>query len=112
MHLPVLLQPMRLDVVYYYHDMIEEMKKWGYVEGENLFGFGFDFRQSNRYAPQLLQLHVGTSRTLPYTLAGLLTSRADALYIERPAESRCSCSKFALLFAVDPAAARSQPCSV
>lgn len=39
---------MRLDVVYYYHDMIDEMKRWGYVEGESLFGFGFDFRQSNR----------------------------------------------------------------
>jgi hypothetical protein len=39
-------------------------------------------------------------------------SHYDALYIERPAESRCSCSKLALLFTVDPVAARSQPCSI
>lgn len=29
--------------------MIAEMIKWGYQEGTTLFGFGFDFRQSNRY---------------------------------------------------------------
>ncbi|XP_072969903.1 lecithin-cholesterol acyltransferase-like 4 [Typha angustifolia] len=34
--------------VCYYHDMIVEMIKWGYQEGKTLFGFGFDFRQSNR----------------------------------------------------------------
>ncbi|KAJ3693526.1 hypothetical protein LUZ60_009006 [Juncus effusus] len=32
----------------YYHDMIVEMIKWGYKEGQTLFGFGYDFRQSNR----------------------------------------------------------------
>ncbi|CAI9090526.1 OLC1v1025310C1 [Oldenlandia corymbosa var. corymbosa] len=37
------------DTVYYFHDMIEEMLKWGYKEGETLFGFGYDFRQSNRF---------------------------------------------------------------
>nr|XP_010927089.1 lecithin-cholesterol acyltransferase-like 4 [Elaeis guineensis] len=36
------------DGVCYYHDMIEEMIKWGYQEGKTLFGFGYDFRQSNR----------------------------------------------------------------
>ncbi|KAL1359440.1 hypothetical protein HN51_004751 [Arachis hypogaea] len=34
--------------VYYFHDMIVEMLKWGYQEGTTLFGFGYDFRQSNR----------------------------------------------------------------
>ncbi|OIW10232.1 hypothetical protein TanjilG_27983 [Lupinus angustifolius] len=34
--------------VYYFHDMIIQMLKWGYQEGKTLFGFGFDFRQSNR----------------------------------------------------------------
>ncbi|KAE8793124.1 Lecithine-cholesterol acyltransferase-like 4 [Hordeum vulgare] len=34
--------------VYYYHDMIVQMIKWGYQEGKTLFGFGYDFRQSNR----------------------------------------------------------------
>ncbi|KAH0455165.1 hypothetical protein IEQ34_015197 [Dendrobium chrysotoxum] len=36
------------ECVYYYHDMIEEMLKWGFQEGKTLFGFGYDFRQSNR----------------------------------------------------------------
>ncbi|PKA52245.1 Lecithin-cholesterol acyltransferase-like 4 [Apostasia shenzhenica] len=34
--------------VSYYHDMIVEMINWGYQEGKTLFGFGYDFRQSNR----------------------------------------------------------------
>ncbi|KAF3450013.1 hypothetical protein FNV43_RR06092 [Rhamnella rubrinervis] len=36
------------DCVYYFHDMIVEMIKWGFQEGKTLFGFGYDFRQSNR----------------------------------------------------------------
>ncbi|KAG4917514.1 hypothetical protein JHK85_055795 [Glycine max] len=36
------------DSVYYFHDMIVEMRKWGFEEGKTLFGFGYDFRQSNR----------------------------------------------------------------
>lgn len=36
------------DGVCYYHDMIVEMIKSGYQEGKSLFGFGYDFRQSNR----------------------------------------------------------------
>ncbi|KAG0476365.1 hypothetical protein HPP92_013206 [Vanilla planifolia] len=36
------------EVVSYYHDMIVEMISWGYQEGKTLFGFGYDFRQSNR----------------------------------------------------------------
>ncbi|KAE9597317.1 putative phospholipase A(1) [Lupinus albus] len=34
--------------VYYFHDLIVQMLKWGYQEGKTLFGFGYDFRQSNR----------------------------------------------------------------
>lgn len=37
------------DCVYYFHDMIVEMIKWGFEEGKTLFGFGYDFRQSNRF---------------------------------------------------------------
>ncbi|GAB4840795.1 Lecithin-cholesterol acyltransferase-like 4 [Ancistrocladus abbreviatus] len=36
------------ECVYYFHDMIIEMIKWGFEEGKTLFGFGYDFRQSNR----------------------------------------------------------------
>ncbi|KAI3669055.1 hypothetical protein L6452_40276 [Arctium lappa] len=36
------------DSVCYFHDLINEMTSWGYQEGKTLFGFGYDFRQSNR----------------------------------------------------------------
>mmetsp|Transcript_71672 Transcript_71672/g.226433 ORF Transcript_71672/g.226433 Transcript_71672/m.226433 type:complete len:324 (+) Transcript_71672:462-1433(+) len=39
---------MRINAVYYFHDMIEALKAKGHVEGTDLFGFGYDFRQSNR----------------------------------------------------------------
>ncbi|RRT84850.1 hypothetical protein B296_00004977 [Ensete ventricosum] len=42
------------DGLCYYHDMIEQMIKWGYREGTTLFGFGYDFRQSNRSVIQKL----------------------------------------------------------
>lgn len=45
-----------LDMVTYYHSMIVEMRKWGYVDGKTLFGFGYDFRQSNRLAETLERL--------------------------------------------------------
>ncbi|KAA8544789.1 hypothetical protein F0562_019507 [Nyssa sinensis] len=41
------------DSVYYFHDMIVEMIKWGFQEGKTLFGFGYDFRQSNRFLETL-----------------------------------------------------------
>ncbi|KAK1304259.1 Lecithin-cholesterol acyltransferase-like 4 [Acorus calamus] len=36
------------DGAIYFHDMIEEMLMSGYQEGKTLFGFRYDFRQSNR----------------------------------------------------------------
>ncbi|XP_051218933.1 lecithin-cholesterol acyltransferase-like 4 [Lolium perenne] len=56
------------DSVYYYHDMIVQMIKWGYQEGKTLFGFGYDFRQSNRLSETLDQF----SRKLEsvYTASG------------------------------------------
>ncbi|KAJ7969294.1 Lecithin:cholesterol acyltransferase [Quillaja saponaria] len=44
------------DCVYYFHDMIVEMLKWGFQEGKTLFGFGYDFRQSNRLQKTLDRL--------------------------------------------------------
>ena len=44
-----MMQVIGRDCVYYFHDMIVEMIKWGFQEGKTLFGFGYDFRQSNRY---------------------------------------------------------------
>lgn len=43
------MQVIGQESVYYFHDMIVEFIKWGYQEGKTLFGFGYDFRQSNRY---------------------------------------------------------------
>eukprot|EP00475_Leptophrys_vorax_P030841 TRINITY_DN4652_c0_g1_i3.p1 TRINITY_DN4652_c0_g1~~TRINITY_DN4652_c0_g1_i3.p1 ORF type:complete len:607 (-),score=35.10 TRINITY_DN4652_c0_g1_i3:1033-2853(-) len=45
-----------LDAVCYYHHMIREMRTWGFKDGENLFGFGYDFRQSNRLPETLDRL--------------------------------------------------------
>eukprot|EP00898_Chlorokybus_atmophyticus_P001007 jgi/Chlat1/1907/Chrsp149S00116 len=39
---------LRVDDLYYFRDIITLLTAWGYVEGTTLFGFGFDFRQSNR----------------------------------------------------------------
>lgn len=36
-----------LHVVYYYHTLITALKSQGYTPGKDLFGFGYDFRQSN-----------------------------------------------------------------
>ncbi|PKI56837.1 lecithin-cholesterol acyltransferase-like 4 [Punica granatum] len=44
------------DCVCYYHDMIVDMIKWGFQEGKTLFGFGYDFRQSNRFHETLERL--------------------------------------------------------
>ncbi|KAG5076297.1 hypothetical protein JHK82_054992 [Glycine max] len=44
------------DSVYYFHDMIVEMRKWGFEEGKTLFGFGYDFRQSNRFLRNMLRI--------------------------------------------------------
>ncbi|KAK9268256.1 hypothetical protein L1049_010699 [Liquidambar formosana] len=41
------------DCVCYFHDMIVEMITWGFQEGKTLFGFGYDFRQSNRFQETL-----------------------------------------------------------
>ncbi|XAR65807.1 Phospholipase A(1) [Bertholletia excelsa] len=37
-----------LTEVYHFHDMIDMLIKSGYKKGKTLFGYGYDFRQSNR----------------------------------------------------------------
>ncbi|XP_059437332.1 lecithin-cholesterol acyltransferase-like 4 [Corylus avellana] len=56
------------DCVYYFHDMIVEMIKWGFQEGKTLFGFGYDFRQSNRL-PQTLE-RLAAQLELAYNASG------------------------------------------
>ncbi|XP_039009202.1 lecithin-cholesterol acyltransferase-like 4 isoform X2 [Hibiscus syriacus] len=52
----ILLPIIGRECVYYFHDMIVEMTKWGFQEGKTLFGFGYDFRQSNRLQDTLDRL--------------------------------------------------------
>lgn len=40
---------LHLSEVYHFHDMIDMLVKCGYKKGATLFGYGYDFRQSNRY---------------------------------------------------------------
>lgn len=54
--------------VCYFHDMILEMIKWGYKEGKTLFGFGYDFRQSNRLQETLDKFSAKLESV--YTLSG------------------------------------------
>ncbi|KAK2986857.1 hypothetical protein RJ640_005789, partial [Escallonia rubra] len=49
----IIIMAIGCDSVYYFHDMIFEMIRWGYKEGKTLFGFGYDFRQSNRFEETL-----------------------------------------------------------
>ena len=37
-----------VNALHYYYDMIKYLESQGYVDGQTLFGFPFDFRQSNR----------------------------------------------------------------
>ena len=40
---------LHLSMVYHFHDMIDMLINCGYEKGTTLFGYGYDFRQSNRY---------------------------------------------------------------
>ncbi|KAF2286833.1 hypothetical protein GH714_031307 [Hevea brasiliensis] len=71
------------DCVYYFHDMIVEMIKWGFQEGKTLFGFGYDFRQSNRlpetmecFATKLESVYIASGgkkiNIISHSMGGLL----------------------------------------
>ncbi|KAL8544668.1 hypothetical protein ACS0TY_005051 [Phlomoides rotata] len=44
----MLVKCLRLSDVYHFHDMIDMLVGCGYKKGTTLFGYGYDFRQSNR----------------------------------------------------------------
>ncbi|KAL7587647.1 hypothetical protein Lser_V15G35677 [Lactuca serriola] len=44
----LLIKCLQVTDVYYFHDMIDMLIKYGYKKGTTLFGYGYDFRQSNR----------------------------------------------------------------
>ncbi|KAG5621898.1 hypothetical protein H5410_007116 [Solanum commersonii] len=86
-----LLQIVGSDCVYYYHDMIVEMLSWGYQEGKTLFGFGYDFRQSNRlqetmecFAQKLESIHTASGgkkiNIISHSMGGLLVKCFMALH--------------------------------
>ncbi|XP_042390806.1 lecithin-cholesterol acyltransferase-like 4 isoform X1 [Zingiber officinale] len=79
------------DGVCYYHDMIQEMIKWGYQEGKTLFGFGYDFRQSNRlqdtldkFSAKLESVYVSSGgkkmNIITHSMGGLLVKCFMSLY--------------------------------
>ncbi|KAH6812710.1 lecithin:cholesterol acyltransferase 3 [Perilla frutescens var. frutescens] len=43
-----LVKCLHISDLYHFHDMIEMLVGCGYVKGTTLFGYGYDFRQSNR----------------------------------------------------------------
>ncbi|GJM98299.1 hypothetical protein PR202_ga15294 [Eleusine coracana subsp. coracana] len=43
-----LVELLHLSMVYHFHDMIDMLVDCGYEKGTTLFGYGYDFRQSNR----------------------------------------------------------------
>ncbi|KAL6132403.1 hypothetical protein ACLB2K_064646 [Fragaria x ananassa] len=47
-----------LQEVYYFHDMIDMLLGCGYKKGTTLFGYGYDFRQSNRIDKLMEDLQV------------------------------------------------------
>ncbi|MFS7962061.1 putative phospholipase A(1) [Helianthus anomalus] len=44
----LLIKLLHLTDVYHFHDMIDMLVNHGYKKGTTLFGYGYDFRQSNR----------------------------------------------------------------
>ncbi|KAF9587430.1 hypothetical protein IFM89_002611 [Coptis chinensis] len=79
------------DCVCYFHDMIVEMLKWGFQEGKTLFGFGYDFRQSNRlpeamsrFAAKLESVYTASGgkkiNIITHSMGGLLVKCFMALH--------------------------------
>lgn len=79
---------------YYYHNMILYLISIGYVPGETLFGFPYDWRQSVRHAATLERLHAlihtlhnSTSEKQPidimtHSMGGLLMKSYVSRYLE------------------------------
>ncbi|KAI3935360.1 hypothetical protein MKW98_027180 [Papaver atlanticum] len=44
----VVMKCLKMEEVYQFHDMIDMLVKCGHKKGTTLFGYGYDFRQSNR----------------------------------------------------------------
>ncbi|KAL2609370.1 hypothetical protein R1flu_027943 [Riccia fluitans] len=84
---------LRLDVVYYFHDFIKQLLSWGYSEGTTLFGFPYDFRQSNRLPERMQALELKLKQIyeasggkkvdiISHSMGGLIVKNFLALYPE------------------------------
>ncbi|KAK6915776.1 Lecithin:cholesterol/phospholipid:diacylglycerol acyltransferase [Dillenia turbinata] len=80
-----------LTEVYHFHDMINMLVKCGYKKGTTLFGYGYDFRQSNRIDKTIdgLRLKLETAYNasggrkvtiISHSMGGLLVSCFLALH--------------------------------
>ena len=79
---------------YYWHEMILYLISIGYVPGETLFGFPYDWRQSVRHPPTLARLHtlIHTIRNntqgaplvdiMTHSMGGLIAKAYVARYLE------------------------------
>lgn len=77
------MQVIGRECVYYFHDMIMEMINWGFQEGKTLFGFGYDFRQSNRYVCWVCEFVL-----LETSLKGYWARLQTLIPIHNPKENR------------------------
>lgn len=87
----VLTKCLHLKEVYYFHDMINMLLRCGYKKGITLFGYGYDFRQSNRIdkAMEGLKIKLQTAykasggrkvNIISHSMGGLLVSCFMSLY--------------------------------
>ncbi|KAJ4779685.1 Lecithin-cholesterol acyltransferase-like 1 [Rhynchospora pubera] len=85
------VQLLRMSDLYHFHDMIDMLIECGYEKGTTLFGYGYDFRQSNRLENTLTGLKAkletaykasgGRKVTLiTHSMGGLLVRCFLALY--------------------------------
>jgi len=70
------LQAVPVEAACYYHSMIAELRSWGYKDRRDLFGFGYDFRQSNRCVHQ--HVPVSSCPGKLGTIAGTVCSEMGA----------------------------------
>ncbi|GAB2287129.1 Phospholipase A(1) lcat3 [Dionaea muscipula] len=82
---------MHLTDVYHFHDMVDMLVGCGYKKGTTLFGFGYDFRQSNRIDKSMegLKVKLETAHKasggrkvniISHSMGGLLVSCFLSLY--------------------------------
>ncbi|KAK6136376.1 hypothetical protein DH2020_029866 [Rehmannia glutinosa] len=71
----IVVKCLHLTDVYHFHDMIDMLVGCGYKKGTTLFGYGYDFRQSNREAGAAYKASGGRKvNIISHSMGGLLVS--------------------------------------